>query len=165
MEPSLDFTPFLYTPLCFYAGAAVSKLTGAGFFPLRLVSLLSSVGCLAVLFAFVRGETGSAVPGLVSAGLFAAAFKICGSRFDIARVDSLFVFLLLAGLYVLRNAGSARALALAGTLFALPSSARYAVSTAMSSSLAMVVWPSWRGEESTPISWRRRTCCGARTLC
>src|SRR5262245_48188091 len=38
VRPSLEFIPLNYTPLYFWAGAAVSKLMGEGFLPLRLVS-------------------------------------------------------------------------------------------------------------------------------
>ena len=41
--PSLEFIPYIYTPLYFYLSSWVSELTGIGFFPLRLVSFISTL--------------------------------------------------------------------------------------------------------------------------
>ena len=100
--PSLDFVPYMYTPLYFYLCAVVSKPTGAGFAPLRGLSLAASLGCFAMLFLLVRRETGSAVGGFVGAGLFAATYRLSGSWFDIARADSLQLLLVLSVVYVVR---------------------------------------------------------------
>ncbi len=97
--PSLEFGPVIYPPLYFYIGAAVSLWLGVGFLPLRLVSLLASLGCFGIIFQWVRKETGKVGPGLFAAGLYAATFPLSGAWFDIARVDSLFLFLLLGALY------------------------------------------------------------------
>ncbi len=119
VEPSLEFTPFVYTPLYYYVSAGFVEVFGPGFFPLRLVSFLASLGSMVVLFGFVRKETGSAVLGVLSVGLFSAAFKISGAWYDIARVDSLFILLLLASVYVVRFSPSFRGLLLAGALISL----------------------------------------------
>jgi len=119
VEPDLQFVPFIYTPLYFYVSALFSKLLGIGFFPLRMVSFLSSLGCLVILFLFVRRETNSIECGTLSVGLYAATFKIGGSWFDIARVDSLFMLFLLCGIYVLRSKPSNTNLVLAGILTSL----------------------------------------------
>jgi hypothetical protein len=102
-EPSLEFVSYIYSPLYFYVSAAAAWLFGIGFFPLRLVSLLASVGSFAVLFLLVRRETGSSFWGVLSAGLFAATFRVCGAWFDLARVDTLFLMFTLLGIYVLRS--------------------------------------------------------------
>lgn len=119
VAPSIDFVPYIYTPLYFYLSALVSLATGVGFLPLRLVSLLSSLGCFAVIFLLVRRETASPFAGLLAAGLFAASFRLSGAWFDIARVDSLFLFFFLLALYALRSGGSAAAYALGAVLISL----------------------------------------------
>lgn len=120
VRPSLDFTPFTYPPLYFYVAAGASALLGDGFLPLRLVSVLSSLGCFGVLFLLVRRETGSAGAGLLAAALFAATFRIGGAWFDLARVDSLFLLLLLAGVYRVRfGSSNPRAIAAAAALLTL----------------------------------------------
>lgn len=117
--PSIEFTPYIYTPLYFFVCSVFCKFLGIGFFPLRLVSLLSSVGCILLLFEFVRRETNSMFCGLLSASLYAAAYKIGGAWYDIARVDSLFMLLLLSSIFVLRFFKSTRHLVLAGILASL----------------------------------------------
>lgn len=119
VRPSLEFVPFVYPPLYYYVSALVSLFTGVGFLPLRLVSFIASLGCLVVIFQFVKRETGSAFSGILASGLFAATFRISGAWFDIARVDSLFLFFFLAGLYTIRFRVSPKSYVLAGVLFSL----------------------------------------------
>jgi hypothetical protein len=116
--PSLAFTPFIYTPLYFQVGAWLSPLFGDGFGPLRGVSLLASLGCFALIGAFVLRETGDRVAALLAVGIFAATFRISGAWFDIARVDSLFLLFTLAALHPLRFGRGWRAGLLAGVLAA-----------------------------------------------
>ena len=119
VSPSLEFVTFLYTPLYYYLSAGVAKVMGIGFMPLRLVSFVSSLGSFFIIFLMVRRETGSRYSGVLASCLFAATFQISGAWFDLARVDSLFLFLLLAGLYLVRFGASAKAYALAGTVISL----------------------------------------------
>ena len=119
VEPSLEFIPSIYTPLYFYFSALSSMLFGIGFLPLRLVSFLASIGCFALLFEFVRRETKSMFFGLLSAGLFAATYKVSGLWFDIARVDSLFLLLLLSSIFLLRFFDDAKSLFFSGLLISL----------------------------------------------
>jgi hypothetical protein len=103
VAPSLDFTPFIYNPLYFYAAALLSKLLGADLFTLRLLSLVASLGCFSVIGLIVWNECGDLLCGILSGSLFAATFSLTGGWFDLARVDSLFLFLFLLGLYVIRR--------------------------------------------------------------
>jgi hypothetical protein len=100
IKPSLNFIPFGYTPLYFYVSSLFAHIIGNGFFPLRLVSFLSSIGCFAFIFMIVHRRTSSLYASFISSFLFAATFRIAGAWFDIARPDSLFLFLLLAGIYL-----------------------------------------------------------------
>lgn len=102
VEPSLNFTPFIYNPLYFYVSAGVSWVFGVGLFSLRAVSLLSSFGCMYLIYSIVANET-DRWAGIVAAGLFAATFRLSGAWFDLARVDSLFLFLLLAAICATRK--------------------------------------------------------------
>jgi 4-amino-4-deoxy-L-arabinose transferase-like glycosyltransferase len=118
-RPSVEFVPFIYPPLFFYASAASAAVFGLQFASLRLISLAAALGSFAIIFLFVKRETKSNFAGLVGAGLLAAAYRLSGDWFDVARVDSLFLFLLLASLYAARFWASCRAQALAGLLAAL----------------------------------------------
>jgi len=102
VRPSVDFTTFTYSPLYFYLSAAVCKLLGLSFFPLRLLSLTAALGCMLVLFLLVHRETGRIRSSLFTVALFAAGYPVCGYWFDLARVDSLFLLLLLLGFYYYR---------------------------------------------------------------
>ena len=86
---------------------------------MRLVSLTASLGTMAVLAAGVRREVGRWVPGLAAAAIFAGAFAMTGSSYDIARVDSLFVLLLTAAVVLIAGASSWQASAAAGVLLGL----------------------------------------------
>lgn len=103
VKPSLEFTPFIYNPLYFYVAAALSELTGIGFFPLRLVSFVSSIGCFILIYLIVKTETENRYCAIVSGCLFAATYKVSGIWFDIARVDSLFLLLFLSGVLLIRR--------------------------------------------------------------
>lgn len=102
--PTLDYVPYLYAPLYFYVCAFLAKWTGVSFFTLRLVSTLSALGTLTVLFAFVYRETRSAFSSIAAVGLFASMYAVIGAWFDIGRVDSLFIFLFTLALYTTRFA-------------------------------------------------------------
>jgi len=119
VKPSIEFTPFLYTPLYFYLSAAVAKLIGIGFVPLRLVSFAASVGSFAIIYSLVKRETGNWYSALLAVGVFAATFRISGAWFDIARPDMLFVFFALAAIYTIRFVDSWWGYILAGVFISL----------------------------------------------
>lgn len=137
VKPSLEFIPYIYTPFYFYLSAALSKIIGTGFMPLRLVSFVSSLGCFFVIFSIVKRETQSVYWGIVSACLFAATFRISGAWFDIARVDSLFLFFLLLAVYVVRFYSSAPSLVLAGALISL---SFFTKQTALLSAILLMIY-------------------------
>lgn len=106
VKPSLHFVPWPYTPLYWWLSAGVSHLTGMGFFPLRLVSLVASIATFVVLGLLVRAETGEWVAGLAAAGIYAASFRLAGDWFAIGRIDSLFLLLLLLTVAAARRTSS-----------------------------------------------------------
>src|SRR5262249_8866133 len=97
--PSAGDVPDGDPPLYFAVAAAAGRVLGVSYLPLRLVSLLSSLACFALLGRLVYRETKSAAAGTGAAGLFAATYFATGTWFDVARVDSLFLALSMAGLY------------------------------------------------------------------
>jgi 4-amino-4-deoxy-L-arabinose transferase-like glycosyltransferase len=99
VAPSLDFVPLIYTPLYFYVAAAAAWLFGVGFFALRIVSILASLGCLALIFRIVQKQTADSYAALLATGVYAGSYNVAASWFDLARVDSLFLFLLLLAVY------------------------------------------------------------------
>ena len=100
--PSIRYVPDGYPPLYFAVSAAAASVLGVSYLPLRLVSLVSSLVCFALLGRLVQRETGSVAAGVGAAGLFAATYFATGTWFDVGRVDSLFLALSIGGLYVAR---------------------------------------------------------------
>src|SRR5262245_60024700 len=119
VAPSLDFVPLNYTPLYYYVSAAFAAVLGPGFVPLRLASLLSALGLLALIALLVRRETGRWSGGELAAGVFAATYRRGGAWLDIARADSLYLLLLLAGVCALRWGSRVRGALVAAVLWTL----------------------------------------------
>jgi hypothetical protein len=106
--PSIAYVGWTYPPLYYWLTAALAKVIGLGFLPLRLVSLAASLVAMGTLGWIVARESGNRVAGLVAAGLFAATFRISGAWFDTGRVDSLFLALTLIALAFGRRAKTPR---------------------------------------------------------
>jgi hypothetical protein len=106
--PTLEFVPYLYTPLHAWACAAIVRVAGPELPPLRAVSLAASLVSLAFIHRLARRRAGSSLAGLLALGLFAATYRAAGAWLDLARVDALFLALLLAGLDAL-DSGDERA--------------------------------------------------------
>jgi hypothetical protein len=106
--PSIAYVGWTYPPLYYWLTAAMAKVIGLGFLPLRLVSLAASLVAMGTLGWMVTRESGNRVAGLVAAGLFAATFRISGAWFDTGRVDSLFLALTLIALATGRHARGVR---------------------------------------------------------
>lgn len=102
-EPGPQHVPFLYAPLLFWLGGLGMKFGLDGIIALRLVAIAFSVGSAMLIGHWVRKETGRLVPGLVATGLFFAGYGWLAWWYDLARNDSLFVFLCLATTYQLRH--------------------------------------------------------------
>jgi hypothetical protein len=97
--PSIFFIPLSYTPLFFYLSAGLMRITGVGFIAPRLISILSTTGSFLLLYALVRKETGRHSMGIIAAGIYAACYQFTGTWMDMAKVDPLFLFLVLASFF------------------------------------------------------------------
>jgi len=100
-QPSFEYMAFPYTPLFVWLGALSSKVFGTGFVALRLVSILASAASFALVYRLGARHGGSRFAGVFALGLYAASYRVCGAWFDVARVDSLFLALVLGALEVL----------------------------------------------------------------
>jgi len=117
-QPGLDYVGYIYPPLYFLVSAGFSLVMGTDLFALRLVSLLSTLGVGALLVAFLWRETRSLAWPAIGLGLFFATYELGGRWFHIARVDSLYLLLLMAALYALRFGTTRRSAVWAGVLMA-----------------------------------------------
>ncbi|MGO8891612.1 MAG: glycosyltransferase family 39 protein [Streptosporangiaceae bacterium] len=116
--PTVGYVPDGYPPLYFATSAAAASVLGLSYLPLRLVSLVSSLVCFAVLARLVQRETASAAAGIAAAGLLAATYFVTDTWFDVARVDSLFIALSAAALYTARWMSRTRGAVATGLLLA-----------------------------------------------
>jgi hypothetical protein len=116
--PTAGYVPDGYPPLYFAVSAAAASVLGVSYLPLRLVSLVSSLVCFALLGRLVQRETGSVAAGTGAAGMFAAVYFATDTWFDVGRVDSLFLALSLGGLYAARWMRRTRGAIAAGALLA-----------------------------------------------
>jgi hypothetical protein len=116
--PTAGYVPDGYSPLYFAVSAGVARVLGVSYLSLRLVSLVSSLACFAVLARLVQRETGSIAAGTAAAGVFAATYFATSTWFDVARVDSLFLALSIGGLYAARQMRGRGGAVTAGVLLA-----------------------------------------------
>ena len=155
---SIDFVPFPYPPFYYYAAAGFAELVGPGFLPLRAVSLLSSLGSAAVIARFVARDSGRAVYGFVAAGIFLGTWRASGLYFDVARLDSLFTFLLLASVFALRFQRGRRGLVAAAILGALAVLTKQTGAAVFGLLSLWCIWADWRShgrDVSSLRDWRR----------
>jgi Dolichyl-phosphate-mannose-protein mannosyltransferase len=100
--PSYAFVASMKTPLYYYVVASVSPIFGAGLLAGRLVSVLSTAGVCFFLWRFIRREGGSGLWALFGVALFLGTYNISRQWYDIARLDTLFLLILVAAAYGLR---------------------------------------------------------------
>ncbi|MCX7879284.1 MAG: hypothetical protein N2517_01325 [Ignavibacteria bacterium] len=87
-EPSLEFIPYIYTPLFYYLGYLLSFVSAPSFFTLRLLAILSFVVSEIIIFKIVKDQTGDNFYAAIGMGLFGLSYSTTGYWFDIARVDT-----------------------------------------------------------------------------
>lgn len=86
---------------------------------LALFQIVASLGCFLLLFTLVHRETKQIVAGLAAAGLYAASFRFTGAWMDLAKTDSLALFLILTAFFAGQRNSSPLGLMFSGILFGL----------------------------------------------
>jgi hypothetical protein len=89
-------------PLFPAVASLLARIVTPDFWEPRLISLLAVAGTVALILRIVQSETRSWTLAAGGAGLYLMAFQLTGSCYDVARPDSLMLFLALAGLATLR---------------------------------------------------------------
>jgi len=117
--PDIHFIANIYMPLYYYAGSIFFLVFGKGFFALRLLSVISTIAALLALFLTCKKLTNSTYIAFISVGMFFAAYDVCGSWFDLARVDMLFLCFILYGVYFALLPNKKHAPFLSSVMFAL----------------------------------------------
>lgn len=99
--PSVDFISFMYPPAYYALLAAVFRVGGVSYAGARLCSIVATVGTGA-LIAWIARRAGNSFPlALAWGGLWFACFSLSGFFFDLARVDPVLTFVLVAAVVVL----------------------------------------------------------------
>jgi 4-amino-4-deoxy-L-arabinose transferase-like glycosyltransferase len=93
--PSFEFVSMIYPPLYYAAAAPLAWATGQIMPAMRLISLAASLAAFIAIYLLARGRGLSRAWSFVAVGLFAASYRVVGYWFDVARVDMLFLALLL----------------------------------------------------------------------
>ena len=126
VAPSVDFIPFLYTPLYPALLALLSFVLPLGYTLGRVVSILAFATALATIVLAASGEaTGrsrkllASAPGVAGAGVVAASFAFTGHFYDLVRGDSLLLACEAAALWLALRGRTWRSAAVAGLLIAL----------------------------------------------
>jgi hypothetical protein len=118
VEPSFEFTPFIYNPLFHVLGAGAIAVLGPGPLALRVVAVLFTGVLCVSLFELVRRETRNPAVSFLSVAALLATYELSGGWMDIGRPDT--TFLGLQSLAVLTSLSPRRgAPLLAGALVVL----------------------------------------------
>ena len=126
VAPSVDFIPFLYTPLYPALLALLSFVAPLGYALGRLVSILAFAAALAMIVLASMGEAAgrgrkvlAALAGVGGAGAVAASFAFTGYFYDLVRADSLLLACAAGALLLALRGRGSRSAAVAGLLIAL----------------------------------------------
>ncbi len=95
-EPSSDFIPFIYPPIYYLVTWAFSQVFSISFFTGRLVSVLASLATAWLIFGAVKRRTGSLGWAFAAGSFFFALYPVTAFWFDLVRVDSLALLLIVA---------------------------------------------------------------------
>ena len=105
VPPSVDFIPYLYTPLYPTLLALFGGWFGLDYQLGRAFSIASLIGIVTVVFAtiasgrFLHVRRGPAIAGgFLALGLFAAAYPFMDGWYDLVRADTLFLYMITAGI-------------------------------------------------------------------
>ncbi len=107
-QPSLAYTALAYNPLFYFLAIPFSWVFGVNLMTLRIVAITGTIGVGVVLFIVTRRRTNSFWWGFISAGAFAAAYRVMDAYLDSTHSDSWMVFLALAGSLVIDRSRSRR---------------------------------------------------------
>lgn len=98
LPPNAVFVPHAYPPLYPWLGSWLLRLTGPALWPLRAISLAATLTSSLLIFDISRRESRETVIAAAGAALFLAGNRLMGGWYELARVDALFVTLVLAGM-------------------------------------------------------------------
>jgi hypothetical protein len=158
--PSVEFIPYLYTPLYPAVLAVIGKIFGIGYGVGRAVSVLSLVGMGVVTWSSFRRvvDTESnprftaAMAACIAMGVFASGYPLMEGWYDLVRADTLFLFMVTLGVFLAARWSRGKAAGYGHRHIAL-----VAVLMAMSFFCKQtgIFYVAWVGVIVVAMSWRR----------
>jgi len=118
-KPTAEYVAYIYPPLYYWVSALAARPIGVGFVAPRLVSLVSICAVFVLIAALIRRNGGDWIEALAGAALLAGTYEATERWFHLARVDSLFLALLLGGAYLLQAGATRRSAVAAGAVLFL----------------------------------------------
>lgn len=97
LPPNAEFNPHVYMPLFFWLGAFLFKVGGPSLPLLRCISFVATLATTLLVYWIALRESGLRWLAIACAGLFLGGYRINGFWYEVARVDPLFVMLMLGG--------------------------------------------------------------------
>ncbi|MDD5556336.1 MAG: glycosyltransferase family 39 protein [bacterium] len=97
VDPESGWAALVYNPLYQYLVALLIPFAGPGIGTARALSLVSTLLTAMCIYATVRRSTRSPAAGVTGAALFLASFPVVGYWYDLARIDSFWIFTMLLG--------------------------------------------------------------------
>jgi len=95
--PQAEYIPFLYPPLSYLAMAASVAIFGESYAVARLPSLLALVALLVFAAKIAAYESKRPLAGIVTVGLVAFGYGYGEAFFDLARLDMIFLVMVVVG--------------------------------------------------------------------
>src|SRR5439155_19016258 len=117
---------------------------GGGFVPVRLLSFAASLVTMALIFVAARRGSKRRLPAFLAACLFAASYREGGAWFDLARVDSLYVCGMAAGILLVGLRSPWLGGALGGLAFALAALTKQSALFVAAPAAAYLLAAEWR---------------------
>ena len=103
VPPTLEFAPLVYTPFYYWLASILSRFNQQQvILAARLLSLLASLASAAIIIWLVAKDTRRFLAGWLAGALYLGCFAFSDGFYDLVRVDSLYIFMLLLSLAVLR---------------------------------------------------------------
>lgn len=138
--PSAEFVPHVYMPLYTWLGGLLFDVTGPGFAPLRLLSFAATIATALMLYYIAWRECGRRWAALACAGLWLGGYGTVDGWYELARVDTLFIALSLAGLMLgIARRDSTRGLVASAIVLALASFTKQ-TGVVFAAALAIYLW-------------------------
>jgi hypothetical protein len=105
IAPSGEFAPNVYMPLYSWLGGLLFQLFGPGYTPLRTLSLVATLATAGLIFFITQRESQQRWVAWACAGLYLGGYRLSGFWYELIRVDSLYVALVLAAFTLAIYAG------------------------------------------------------------